>query len=145
MEHFASSLIHKKILVALNGLKLPEHQNNTVVALFTPEHERHELPLLMMQYALRKNNIRTVLLGQHVSMEMLRNYCRERPATHLYGHIITYLQRYDVDEYVAELSSAFLDKQILLSGRIVQSLQRKFVNVRILNDEEMETWYDELK
>lgn len=144
MEHFGSSLIRKKMLVALDGLQLPTHQDNKVVVLFTPEHERHELPLLMIQYALKKNNIRTVLLGQHATHEMLHDYVSERPATHLYGHIITFLQRYDVDEYVATLSKKFPDKQILLSGPIVQSLKRKFVNVRILSDEEMETWYHEI-
>jgi MerR family transcriptional regulator, light-induced transcriptional regulator len=141
MEHFGSGLIRKKMLVAIDGLKQPEPGGKMQVLLFTPEYERHELPLLMMQYILKKNNIRCVLFGQHVSIPMLEEYCKVNPVTHLYAHIITYLQRYDIGEYVAELSSKFHDKQIVLSGGIAQSLQRNFVNVRILKDEEMGSWF----
>lgn len=140
MEHFGSSLIRKKIMVALNGLGQPG-PGPMLVVLFTPEYERHELPLLMMQYILKKNNTRCVLFGQHVSMSMLEEYCKVNPVTHLYAHIITYLQRYDLDGYAAELSSKFIDKQIILSGDIVQHLQRKFVNVRVLKNEEMGSWF----
>lgn len=153
MEHFASALIRKKILVALDGQK-PHYPKNgpstplrtgPVVLLFTPEHEHHELPILMMQYLLRKNNIKAVLMGKHISIETLAEYCRQQPVTHLYTHIITYLHRYDLSEYIAALSKRFIDKQIILSGHIVKAQQRNFVNVRVLkNDEEMATWFESL-
>lgn len=141
MEHFSSGLIRKKIMVALNGLKQPEPGGKMNVLLFTPEYERHELPLLMMQYILKKNDISCVLFGQHVSLEMLDEYCKINSVTHLYAHLITFLHRYDIGEYVAALSLKFRSKQIILSGQIVQSLQRSFVNVRILKDEEMGSWF----
>jgi MerR family transcriptional regulator, light-induced transcriptional regulator len=145
MEHFASALIRKKILVALDGIKEKASQKDTVVLLFTPEHERHEMPVLMMQYVLKKNGIRTVMLGQHVSIETLVEYCAHKPVTHLYTHIITYLHRYDLTEYIAALSSKFHDKQIILSGHVVRSFQRSFVNVRVLkDDEEMKTWFESI-
>lgn len=145
MEHFASALIRKKILVALDGIKAKASTKNTVVLLFTPEHERHEMPVLMMQYVLKKNGIKTVLLGQHVSLETLAEYCNHKPVTHLYTHIITYLHRYDLAEYMGALSSKFHDKQVVLSGHVVRSFQRSFVNVRILKDEEeMRTWFESL-
>ncbi|HYC29030.1 MAG TPA: MerR family transcriptional regulator [Chitinophagaceae bacterium] len=141
MEHFSSGLIRKKMTVALDGLKQPAPGANMHVLLFTPEYERHELPLLMMQYILKKNNVRCVLFGQHVSLEMLDEYCKANPVTHLYAHIITFLHRYDIGEYVAALSLKFRDKHIVLSGHIVQSLQRSFVNVRVLKEEEMGSWF----
>jgi len=134
MEHFSSALIMKKLLVALNGLDRVEG-NGTVVLLFTPEDERHEIPVLMMQYILKKKGVATVMMGQHTSLDELSTYCSVRPVTHLYCHIITYLLGVDPEEYVAELSRRFYDKQIVLSGSIVQSLQRKFVNVMVLKDE----------
>lgn len=146
MEHFASALIRKKILVALDGIKPVYSQNGASVLLFTPEHERHELPVLMMQYLLRKNGIKSVLLGQHISMDTIAEYCKLQPVTHLFTHIITFLHRYDLSEYVAALSSRFINKQIVLSGQIVKGLQRNFVNVKILrSDEEMATWFDTLQ
>jgi DNA-binding transcriptional MerR regulator len=142
MEHFGSLLIRKKILVALDGQQRPSTEGKTLVLLFTPEHERHELPLLMMQYLLKKHNIRNVLLGQHVSMEIIEEYCRLKPVTHLYTHVITYLHRYDFAEYIAALSSKFHRRQIVISGMITQTLQRNFLNVQVLrNDEEMAKWF----
>jgi DNA-binding transcriptional MerR regulator len=138
MEHFASALIRSKIIVALDGMEMPAQKNDATIVLFTPEHERHELPILMMQYVLKRSGIKTVMLGQHISPAILEAYCNHQPATHLYTHIITYLDKYDVEEYIADLSRRFADKQIILSGSIVQSLQRSFVNVKVLkNTEEM--------
>ncbi|HYE53901.1 MAG TPA: MerR family transcriptional regulator [Chitinophagaceae bacterium] len=137
MEHFASALIMKKLLVAINGVERPAaNEAAPVVLLFTPEAERHEIPVLMMQYLLKKQGISTVMMGQHASPEALSIYCSSRPVTHLYTHIITYLQTTDIDEYVAELSRRFAARQIVLSGNIVQSMQRSFVNVRILKNED---------
>lgn len=140
MEHFSSELIRKKIMVALDGLKL-QPANNMKVLLFAPEYERHELPLLMMQYILKKNNIRCVLFGHHVSLQMLDDYCQANEVTHLYAHIITYLHRHDPGEYVNALSMKFPAKQIILSGPVAQSLKRSFVNVRVLTNEEMGSWF----
>ncbi|HEY0678312.1 MAG TPA: MerR family transcriptional regulator [Chitinophagaceae bacterium] len=145
MEHFASALIRKKILVAIDGaVKMPP-KNNNVVLLFTPEEERHELPLLMMLYLLKRNGVKTVLMGQHISLDILETYCKLKPVTHLYAHIITYLQRSDIEEYVAELSGRFIEKQIILSGSVAESVQRKFTNVRILkNADEMFAFSNEV-
>lgn len=136
MEHFASSIIMRKILVALNGIEPAAPAPDVSVLLFTPESERHEIPVLMMHYLLKKSGYRTVSLGQHVSLETLAGYCNTRRVTHLYTHIITHLQRYDMSEYIAELSARFHDKQIVISGAVVQSLQRTFLNVRILHSPE---------
>ncbi|HYF30188.1 MAG TPA: MerR family transcriptional regulator [Chitinophagaceae bacterium] len=138
MEHFASCIIMRKLCVALNGVEVNSQENNAVVLLFTPEHERHEIPILAMQYLLKKNGIKAVSLGQHVTVKILADYCTTHAVTHLYTHIITYLRRYDIDKYIAELSAKFYNKQIVVSGAMVQDLQRSFLNVRILKtDEEM--------
>lgn len=136
MEHFASTLIMRKIVVAIDGLEKPEYEGGPIVVLFTPEAERHEMPVLMMQYLLKKNRVKTVMLGQHVSLDALTDYCSRKPADYLYTHIITHLQKQDPQEYVAALSARFPDKQIIISGSIMQSLQRNFLNVRILKTDE---------
>lgn len=134
MEHFASALIMRKIIMAIDGLEKPD--DGPVMVLFTPEAERHEMPVLMMQYLLKKNGVKTVMLGQHVSLDVLSDYCSRRHADYLYTHVITHLQRQDPQEYVAELSSRFPDKKIVVSGTVVQNLQRNFLNVRVLKSYE---------
>ena len=136
MEHLASALIRKKILVAIDGVEKPRKKSDISVVLFTPEDERHELPILMMQYLLRKSGVHNSLLGQCVSINTLETYCQAQPASHLYAHIITYLQKTDIDDYVAKLSSHFPDKKIILSGSVVQGLTKKYGNVKVLKTTE---------
>lgn len=136
MEHFASNLIMRKMLVALNGLEKKAEKKSVNVVLFTPESERHEFPILMMQYLLKRNGVQTVSLGQHVSLDTLSEYCSARPSTHLYTHVITHLQRFEPDEYVAALSRLFPEKKIIISGMLTQWVQRNFVNVKLLKNEE---------
>lgn len=144
MEHFASALFMRKIMVAIEGLEKPRGQG-PVVVLFTPEAERHEMPILMMQYLLRKNGVRTVMLGQHVPLDVLTEYCNARPADYLFTHIITHLQRLHPDEYVAALSARFPDKKIIVSGAVMQNLQRNFLNVKVLRSyEEMAKFSSEV-
>jgi hypothetical protein len=146
MEHFASSIIMRKVAVAINNVKNVHHEGQATVLLFTPEKERHEIPILVMQYLLKKNGIKTISLGQHVSLETLDAYCRSARVTHLYTHIITHLQRCDMDEYIAALSKKFHDKQIVIAGAVVQPMQRNFTNVKILRtDEDMAAFSSELK
>jgi MerR family transcriptional regulator, light-induced transcriptional regulator len=135
MEHFASNLIIRKLAVAAEGLERPV-KKEPVVLLFTPEMEMHEIPLLTMHYLMKKNKVQSVLFGTGISLDTLSIYCSTRPVTHLYAHIITYLHHVDIEEYVASLSSRFHNKQIVLAGAVVQSMQRSFVNVRILKNEE---------
>jgi MerR family transcriptional regulator, light-induced transcriptional regulator len=136
MEHFASALIMRKIVVAIDGLEKPQYEGGPVVVLFTPEAERHEMPVLMMQYLLKRKGVKTVMLGLHVSLDVLTEYCKRRPAEYLYTHIITHLQKLDPQDYIAALSARFPDKQIIISGNIMQSMQRSFLNVRMLTTEE---------
>lgn len=135
MEHFASSLIMQKIVAAINGLERPE-EDSPIIILFTPESERHEMSVLMMQYLLKRNGVKTVMLGQQVSLDVLSDYCKHRPADYLYTHIITHLQKQEPEEYLAELSSRFLNKKIVVSGAVMQNLQRNFLNVRVLKSYE---------
>lgn len=136
MEHFASNIIMRKIAMASQGVEAARRYQDARVLLFTPEMERHEIPIRMMQYLLKKNGIATVFMGQHVPDDVIAAYCRSKQVTHLYTHIITYLHRLDIEEYIAELSSRFRDQQIVVSGSIVQPLQRNFVNVRVLRTPE---------
>ncbi|HEY6902488.1 MAG TPA: MerR family transcriptional regulator [Puia sp.] len=139
-EHFASSLIIKKLLVAINGLENPPapRPGERNILLFTPKGELHEIPLLYMRYLLKKNGQPAVYFGRDIDLEELRRYCREKPVTHLYFHLITHLQRYEPGQYLEKLREAFPTLQIVISGQIGQSFPDHYPQVRILKSwEEM--------
>jgi hypothetical protein len=143
-EHFASALIAKKIHVAINGLDEPPPSGSPgqkIVLLFTPKGEYHELPLLYMRYLMKKHGICTVYFGKDICLEELEYYCRQKPATHLYFHLVTHLLRCEPDEYLKKLRGLFPDKQIVMSGALGAGLKHVPSGVQVLKGlEEMHTW-----
>jgi DNA-binding transcriptional MerR regulator len=139
-DHFASALIIKKLLVAIDGLEKPVANENRRVLLFTPVGELHEIPLLFMHYMLKKNGVPQVYLGKNVSLEMLELICQHHEVNQLYFHVITNLTRCDIKEYLCRLSRLFPEKEIIFSGSHACQCQGAPDNVRRLgcNEELLE-------
>jgi DNA-binding transcriptional MerR regulator len=137
-EHFASALVIKKIAVATDGLDRPACTGGRRVLVFAPAGEFHEIPILYMQYLLRKHGIPCLYSGRNISLEMLKEICDHQRVTQLYFHLITKLIRCDINEYLLKLSKTFPDKEIVFSGSSICQVDCSLPNVRILkNTEEM--------
>ncbi len=134
-EHFASALVIKKILVATDGLEKPGVKKDTrKVLLFTPEGEHHEIPILFIQYLLKKSDVSHIYAGKNVSMEVLSDFCRQHPITQLHCHLVTNLLSTDLNAYLTKISLAFPDKEILFSGPQARKVDSPPPNIRILKD-----------
>lgn len=133
-EHFASALIIKKIVMAIDGLDKPLNNKQRRVLLFTPAGELHEIPLLFMQYLLKKNRVPYVYMGQNVLPETIRECCGKQNVTQLYFHLITNLIRCDLHEYLERLSALFPDKEIFFSGSNTCQVECKLNNVTLLKN-----------
>ncbi|HVW60153.1 MAG TPA: MerR family transcriptional regulator [Puia sp.] len=146
-EHFASALITKKIHVAINGLAdppPPKGQSPKIVLLYTPRGEYHEIPLLYMRYLMKKNGVFTIYFGKDTSLEELEYYCRQKPVTHLYFHLVTHLLRCEPEEYLKKITRTFPDRHIVVSGWLGGSLQQMPPQVRVLKSlEEMQAFAGE--
>jgi DNA-binding transcriptional MerR regulator len=146
-EHFASALITKKIHVAINGLNNPipsKAPAQKIVLLYTPKGEFHEIPLLYMRYLMKKSGIFTVYFGKDIDLDELEYYCRQKPVTHLYFHLVTHLLRYEPEEYIRRLTRLFPDKHIVISGWLGRSLHQVPPRVLVLNGlEEMQAFAGE--
>jgi len=143
-EHFSSALITRKIHVAINGLAdppSPKEPPQKIVLLYTPKGEFHEIPLLYMRYLMKKNGILTVYFGKDTGLEELEYYCRQRPVTHLYFHLVTRLLRCEPEEYVKKITRLFPEKHIVISGWMSSSLYHVPSQVRVLKGlEEMQAF-----
>jgi len=63
-EHFVSSVIRQKLIVAID--QVPASGNGKSCLLFLPEGEHHELGLLFLHYLLKTRNARVIYLGANV-------------------------------------------------------------------------------
>jgi methanogenic corrinoid protein MtbC1 len=113
-EHFVSHIIRNKIISETSRFK-PDPSAPTVL-LFTPEHERHELPLLVVNYFFRKNGVRTIYLGTQVSRESIREFMAQHPVDLLYLHVVTQFASQELDPYACSLCHEFPKTKIFMSG-----------------------------
>jgi MerR family transcriptional regulator, light-induced transcriptional regulator len=131
-EHFSSCIIRNKIIAAIDHLPVINTAGRKKILLFSPEEEYHEIPLLLMQYQLKKNHHPTVLMGTNVSIETLQYYCKHKPVSQLYVHVITNLTSKDPGKYLDALGKAFSTLKIVASGPSFSEVQKAPYNVRIL-------------
>jgi MerR family transcriptional regulator, light-induced transcriptional regulator len=122
-EHFSSNLIINKIILAIDGLPVPEHIIPHYL-LFLPKNEYHEIPLLFACYLLKKNGKKVTYFGANVTVTEISPFIRQKNITHLFTHIITNFTHQEVDQYVTDLLENFPDLQIILAGPQNQYIQR---------------------
>ena len=134
-EHFASSMVIKRMILAIDQQPKVVTASKRKVMLFAPQGEFHEIPILFMQYLLKKNGIPYVYLGQNVSLETIETVGRYHQVTELYFHLITNLTGCDIQQYLRKLSDLFPDRPILFSCCQVCEHTSLPVNVQYLQDE----------
>lgn len=130
-EHFSSYIIQNRLISETE--KFSEKQNEAPeLILFCPENEHHELPLLYLNYLLRKNGWRVLYLGKNIKLDDLKEVGQLPGIQYLYLHLITNFTGLHIDDYLEILRKTFPDKTILASGRGIEQNERSFVNVRLL-------------
>ncbi len=132
VEHFSSNLIRKKILVSIEGLEQPFRTKDTVVLIFSPPGEMHEMPLLVSQYFIKLNGISTVYLGTDISMAELEYVCKNIFVSHLHFHLITNFTGKEPAEYIDGLQTIMPGKKILASGPALQEVHARSADIKIL-------------
>lgn len=140
-EHFASALIIKKMLTAINGLPRKKYlPGDRRVLLFTPQGELHEMPLLYLHYLLKKKEVALINAGKNNSLEVLKEILEVNPVTHLYFHLVTNLLHCPIDQYLQSLSTLFPRHEIHFSG-MAACLAPLPPNVHYLRDMQSVTEY----
>lgn len=131
-EHFASALIIKQILLSTQAVVRKPYLSNRCILIFTPLGEFHEIPILFMQYLLKKNGIRYIYAGKNTGVEVLKKYCAVNGVTELYTHLITNLLHCDINNYLQKLHAAFPQMPIFFSGSTLVLEQISNPNVQVL-------------
>ncbi len=132
-EHFSSYIIQNKIIAETEKIQLPE--KDAEVVLFSPQGEFHELPLLFLNYLLKKNGWSVIYLGNNVTKDVLRPFTTNKKVAYLFFHLITNLTGWDPDIYFEDLCRNFQDKTIIATGSVVNQMQRSFTNVKLLKSD----------
>ncbi len=86
-EHFASVIVRKKLIAAIDG-QLPPVKKNKKFLLMLPPNEWHEIGLLFSEYILRSKGIQTLYLGANVPYENIKAVFTKTKITHLLTFVI---------------------------------------------------------
>ena len=114
-EHFISNLIRQRVITEIELLPTP-NPNQHKALLFLPEHEWHELGLLLYQYHLRERGVYTVYLGQSMPYSSLVDTIRTVKPTWLVTSWLTAVDEKYIHHYFERLRTDAGDLKILASG-----------------------------
>jgi len=134
-EHFSSYIIQNKIISETEKIIMAKNLKPEMV-LYCPKGEFHELPLLFINYLLKKNDWGTVYLGTNVSLPVLESITSVEGIRFIYFHLITNFTGLFIDEYLEQLCTKFADKRIVVSGVESVKAQRTFRNLTLLKKDE---------
>jgi hypothetical protein len=132
-EHFSSYIIQNRIIAETE--KISMGNNGPVITLFAPKGEYHELPLLFINYLLRKHGWKVVYLGADVEKQVVRQLTATRKIDYLFVYHITNFTGWDADVYFEDLSKNFSSQKIAVAGTVVKQIQRNFSNVILLKSD----------
>jgi DNA-binding transcriptional MerR regulator len=127
-EHFVSNLIRRKIIVAIDGLLIPERDLRYI--LFLPEGEFHELGLLFAKYYFKSRGIQVLYLGQSVPLKDLKEAIDIYKPLGLFTFITTPSTTKLMVSYLETLRKDYPKVDVLVSGsQVSQHLDKKVQGV----------------
>lgn len=119
-EHFVTNLIRRKIIVAIDGLLIPEKDIRYI--LYLPEGEFHELGLLFAKYYFKSRGVRVLYLGQSVPLKDLKEAIKAYDPLGLFTFLTTPTSANSSEKYFESLKQDFPKLQILVAGSQVSRL-----------------------
>ncbi|MFN5421679.1 MAG: MerR family transcriptional regulator [bacterium] len=133
-EHFASNLIRNELIASIDRLPRSDTNNRSKVILFCPTGEYHELPLLYLQYILKKNKVKTYFLGVNTSEEIVEQCLGSVKASVLLLYLMTNFTSSDTLGYLKALANRFPDKKIICGGPAFRDVTSIDTNIHLMKD-----------
>jgi len=124
-EHFASSIIRRKIIVAIDGLLASYNDKSKNCVLYLPEGEHHEISLLYAYYILKKNNHHVTYLGTSVPFSSIDEVNLFHKSDYIITSFTSVFSTSKVKEYLEILSKRFLEQKIVIFGSQTELLTEK--------------------
>lgn len=113
-EHFASSIIRRKLMAATDALVLKRKRRKKFLLLLPPG-EWHEVGLLFANYIIRSMDVETVYLGQNVPYEQVSSILNKTNITHVLLFFVRRQDETDVND-IRKAMELPRDMPLLIAG-----------------------------
>jgi MerR family transcriptional regulator, light-induced transcriptional regulator len=116
-EHFASIRIRNKIISFINmqGTHI-KTKNEPAILLFAPPEEEHEIPILCINYLLRKYQRKCHYIGTNANNTAIAEWVYKKQVGSLWLHCVSNLTGQTFNEYLQTLLDDFKHLTIYVSG-----------------------------
>ncbi|MCX7650648.1 MAG: MerR family transcriptional regulator [Flavobacteriales bacterium] len=115
-EHFISNLIRRKILVAIDSIKIQPLPDAATYLMFLPEGEWHELGLLTCKYIVKSRGARTIYLGQSLPYPDLASITLQSHPDYLLTFLTTSIHQEEIQQFLWHMRQEFPQVPLLLCG-----------------------------
>lgn len=121
-EHFITHLMRQKLISKTDKLKIPDNRNRRIL-LYLPEHEYHEISLLLYNYIIRSTGKYTYYLGQTVPFSDIVDAIDELKPDAVVTSFITNINKNKFLSYINDLLTIPSHKpNIYFGGMQVENL-----------------------
>lgn len=136
-EHFISNLIRQKIIAAIDSLPIPD-PGQAKILLYLPEHEWHEISLLIYHYHLRANGLNSIYLGQSLPYEALLKTLDILKPKMIISSWLTAIETQDIINYMHQILKDTFPTMVAVSGYQIDQLEnllpKGIKHIRTLTD-----------
>ncbi len=133
-EHFASCIIRRKLMAAIDGL-LPASVQGQKFLLFLPEGEWHEIGLLFSSYVIRSKGYDALYLGQNVPTENIVKISGLLKPDYILTFYVATRPSAEIDSQLKIFAKSNPNAKILIAGNkeLLHSSKAKFKTVTYLS------------
>ena len=112
-EHFMSNLLRQMLYAQIHNATVPEDkEDDTVLVLYLPEREIHDISLLFVHQLCREQGRKSVLLGQSVPFEDLPGVAAQFPKVAFVTYCTTSPAEHQAQAYVDRVARTFGDSEV---------------------------------
>ncbi|MEM6801834.1 MAG: MerR family transcriptional regulator [Bacteroidota bacterium] len=115
-EHFITSLIRQKLIVAIDGQISPHNPVAKRYVLFLPEGELHELSLLFAAYLIKSRHNKVIYLGQNLPLKDLGLILELYKPDYLVSLITSCPSGDDLGGFLQKMKEMCKEQEVILSG-----------------------------
>lgn len=123
-EHFISNLIRQKIISAIDSLPIPDFSQKRVI-LYLPEHEWHEMSLLVYHYHLRSKGFNSIYLGQSLPFDALLKTIHQLKPHAIVSSWLTAIDQQQILTHFSELQKELKQIKIAAGGYQIDQLKSR--------------------
>ena len=120
-EHFMSNLLRQMLFAQIHGADIPEaNEDDTVLVLYLPEREIHDISLLFLHQLCREHGRKSVLLGQSVPFDDLLGVAAQFPKVAFVTYCTTSPAEHQAQAYVDRIARTFAGSDVTfhLAGNV---------------------------